>query len=550
MHDDRAGGDFAVSDDLGLKERLDFMQLDAAARGRIQAMKPMIMDAMPAALDTFYDRVRATPATRAFFSDDKHIGKAHTKQLNHWGVIADGEYDGTYAKAVNTIGEVHARIGLEPRWYIGGYAVVLEQMVGKVLDQRWPRHALAHKGATAGSTAAELSVLVKASLLDMDLAISVYLDSLEARRVAAETARQTAEAEQARMRETAEAERHQAESEQTVVFEALASGLKRVAGGDLTVRIDVAVEPRFQSIKDDFNAAIAALGETMNSVRGSAGGVLNGSEEIASASDDLARRSEQQAASLEQTSAALEQITETVRRTADGSQKAAQAVASAREDAARSGEVVQRAIGAMGAIETSSSEISQIIGVIEEIAFQTNLLALNAGVEAARAGDAGRGFAVVASEVRALAQRSADAAKEIKGLITTSGKQVGQGVALVGETGESLTRIVEQVAVVDRLVKEISTSAQEQASSLGEVNIAVGQMDQMLQQNAAMVEQTTAASHSLKGEAGRMNALVQRFTLGAASRETGGRAVAAPPPSRSLSVVGNAALKADEWEAF
>lgn len=503
-----------MSSDKGLQERLDFMQLDAAARARIHSMQPMIMAAMPDALESFYARVRATPQTRAFFSDEKHIEAAHDKQLAHWGVISSGDYDERYATAVNTIGEVHARIGLEPRWYIGGYAVVLEQMVGKVLEARWPRHALTRKGVSADSTAAELGVLVKASLLDMDLAISVYLEALDARR------------------EAAEAARHEAEAEQTVVFEAIKAGLKRIADGDLTARIDIGVEPRFQSIKDDFNAAVAALGQTMQSVRGSADGVLNGSGEIASASDDLARRSEQQAASLEQTSAALEEITETVRRTASGAQQAAEAVTAACEDAARSGEVVQRAIAAMGMIEASSSEINQIIGVIEEIGFQTNLLALNAGVEAARAGDAGRGFAVVASEVRALAQRSADAAKQIKGLITTSSQQVKHGVTLVGETGESLSRIVEQVSAIDGLVATISASAQEQSASLVEVNLAVGHMDQMLQQNAAMVEETTAASHSLKGEAANMNDLVSRFTIDAADA----------PPSR-LSPRADAAMR-------
>ncbi|MBX9615527.1 MAG: globin-coupled sensor protein [Caulobacteraceae bacterium] len=540
-----------MSDVKGLQQRLDFMQLDAATRARVQGMKPMIMEAMPKALDTFYDRIRATPATRTFFSDDTHIGSAHTRQMAHWGVIADGDYDDRYAGAVKKVGEVHARIGLEPRWYIGGYAIILDQMVGKVLEQRWPRHALSHKGATAASTAAELGALVKASLLDMDLAISVYLDALNARR------------------EVAEAARHKAENEQTVVFEALESGLKRLAQGDLTVRVDMDVEPRFQSIKDDFNAAVEALAETMQSVRGSASGVLSGSEEITQATDDLSRRTEQQAASLEETAAALEQITATVKRTAEGSHHAAEAVASARGDANQSGEVVQRAIAAMGEIEKSSSEITHIIGVIDEIAFQTNLLALNAGVEAARAGDAGRGFAVVASEVRALAQRSAEAAKEIKGLISTSGKQVSEGVALVGETGESLIRIVEQVATIDGLVSEISASAQEQASALSEVNTAVNHMDQMVQQNAAMVEETTAAARTLHGEAGDLDRLVSHFSVGGAPPTRRNNPVHAaqarieaevrPSASRAAAVetyrpgpqsVGNTALKAEEWEAF
>ncbi|PZQ42297.1 MAG: chemotaxis protein, partial [Phenylobacterium zucineum] len=264
------------------------------------------------------------------------------------------------------------------------------------------------------------------------------------------------------------------------------------------------------------------------------------------------------------------QITATVRKTASGAKEASQVVANARSDAERSGRIVGQAVAAMTEIETSSNQVSQIIGVIDEIAFQTNLLALNAGVEAARAGEAGRGFAVVAQEVRALAQRSADAAKEIKTLISTSTQQVETGVDLVGQTGEALSRIVEQVASIDALMKEISASTTEQATGLNEVNGAVNQMDQVVQQNAAMVEEATAASHSLKNEAKALMELVGRFRVAesvapATSRpaqttyrppaQAQARPAARPAPARPAVTArpgrGSAAVAVSEdWEEF
>jgi len=318
--------------------------------------------------------------------------------------------------------------------------------------------------------------------------------------------------------------------EQKRVVDSLASRLQRLADGDLTAAMTDQVAPEYEKVKEDFNSAVRRLDATMNTIIQTAHGIQSSSEEMAQASDDLSRRTEQQAASLEQTAAALDEITATVKRTASGAQQASGAVASARQDAVVSGEVVDQAVAAMAAIEQSSNKIAQIIGVIDEIAFQTNLLALNAGVEAARAGESGRGFAVVAQEVRALAQRSADAAKEIKGLINASSSQVSSGVDLVGRAGEALKRIVDQVASIDGLVNEISASAQEQATGLNEVNAAVNQMDQVVQQNAAMVEQSTAASHSLKAEAGDLRNLMTTFQLTNSSGYACVEAIPGPGP--------------------
>ena len=317
-------------------------------------------------------------------------------------------------------------------------------------------------------------------------------------------------------RQAAEAERARSAEEQEAVVAALAGSLSRVAEGDLTARITTPFLGRYARIKEDFNAAVDALATAMGGITSGAGALRAGADEIAAASDDLSRRTEQQAASLEQTAAALDQITATVRSSAEGARQAAEAASRARSEATRSGDVMADAVAAMGEIERSSGQIAQITGVIDEIAFQTNLLALNAGVEAARAGEAGRGFAVVAQEVRALAQRSAEAAKEIKVLIASSANQVERGVRLVGDTGEALKDIVGKIAEIDVLISQIATSSQEQATGLNEVNAAVVQMDQVTQQNAAMVEEATAVASTLKLETARLVALVTRFSLDAA----------------------------------
>ena len=294
----------------------------------------------------------------------------------------------------------------------------------------------------------------------------------------------------------------------------LGEGLARLAANDVERGIDRPFAPAFDKLRQDFNAAIESLRSTLVAVTESVGIVANGATEIDTASDDLSRRTEQQAASLEETAAALDQVTATVRKTAEGAREARSVVTEARGDAEKSGQIVQRAVEAMGRIEKSSQQISQIIGVIDEIAFQTNLLALNAGVEAARAGDAGRGFAVVASEVRALAQRSADAAKEIKGLISASAKEVETGVKLVGETGDSLSRIVDKVAQINSVVANIAAGTEEQSTALQQVNSAINQMDQATQQNAAMAEQASAASRSMTSEIRNLSDAVGSFKVG------------------------------------
>ncbi|WP_288411634.1 methyl-accepting chemotaxis protein [uncultured Sphingomonas sp.] len=358
---------------------------------------------------------------------------------------------------------------------------------------------------------------------------------------------------------SAEQEKAVAASQAT---EALGVGLASLADGDLTVELNGSFPVTYAKLQSDFNEAAASLRKALSGVSQSVYGINNGASDIRQASDDLSQRTEQQAASLEETAAAMDEITSTVRSTAERANQADVAVRVARDEAEQSGAVVRRAVDAMGGIERTSNEISEIISVIDGIAFQTNLLALNAGVEAARAGDAGKGFAVVASEVRALAQRSAEAAKDVKTRITASSSQVAVGVELVGETGKALDRIIGKIGEINRLVSEIAASAEQQATGLLQINTAVSEMDGVTQQNAAMVEQATAAASSLASEVEEMTRQIARFRtgnglsapvsadLGKPAHAAGGerRAARAAP----LRVVGNAAVAVveDDWSEF
>lgn len=528
-----------------LPQRLSFIGLDTAALGHIRNAQADIVKAMPHALDTFYGKLKATPETARFFNSQSHVDSAKARQVGHWERIAKGSFDQGYVSAVTTVGQVHARIGLEPRWYIGGYALILEQVITRVLEDRWPQGRFGKKVPGSTERAAEISAIVKAALLDMDFAISVYLE-------ASVTARLKIENEAKAVEQAKTIER-----EKAVAY--VTSAMAAVADGDLTHRMPDDMPSEYAMICDHFNGAMSRLQEMISTIKSTSGLIATSSREINSGATDLSQRTEQQAAALEETAATTEQLAASVKTSTQMSRQSVGLANNAAKVAQTGGQIVSEAITAMERIEDASKKISEITTVIDGIAFQTNLLALNAAVEAARAGDAGRGFAVVAAEVRALAQRSAGAAKDITGLIASADEYVTEGVKLVRLAGNSLREIVEASDKVSTTVSDISSASGEQANGIDEMAQTVSNMDEITQQNAALAEQSAASAASLTEQINRLDSLISHFKTDDLHRQvarlnatvTAGRPLASGSGSRSTAAApARKAASGGGWQEF
>ena len=473
---------------------LDFFQLDETQCRAIRSIRDIIDQALPSALDKFYDKVKITEQLKHFFSSNEHMQHARTAQIAHWKNISNADFGEDYNKKVRAIGTVHARIGLEPRWYLGGYAIVLDSLIRSALKKANTRRGLFGKGIDDTFTTG-LAGLCKAVLFDIDLAISVYLEELE------------------KEREKARAEAQARQDSQEALIENLKAGLLALSRGDLDFRFESRFDPEFEELRENFNAAASALSGALGQVSTAVTHLETGVDEIAIAAEDLAHRTERQAANLSHAAASVRTVSTGVEQTAQITLAASQAATSACEAGHKSNTVTQETIAAMRDIAASSEKMSSIVDLIDQISFQTNILSLNAGVEAARAGEAGRGFAVVATEVRVLAERSAQSAKEIRKLISSAGQQVDHGVRLVGDASTTLADMSRQIEDIADFVSRISALAHEQVSTLNEINKSVAEIDQSTQQNAAMVEQSSAATHTLRNETQSLTRTLSHFRL-------------------------------------
>ncbi len=450
------------------------------------------------ALDRLYARIAGDRTASGLFRTQQMRDHARQAQLTHWRQLFTGRFDASQVARSQHIGEIHARIGLTPHYYIGGYALVLEELIHKALGRGLHTRL---SGRRLGNL---VGTLAKTALLDMDAALHAYF--------------------------RAEEERRQA------VIDAVGKALSDMADGDLRARLQDLPE-LYRQVERDFHRMRHEMSDVLVEMANAAENIEAGAGEISAAASDLASRTERTAGGITRTAEVMRDVTGAVRDTAGHVREVSESISQVSSQAEQGGAIVGSAIAAMDKIKTSSEEIAQITEVIESIAFQTNLLALNAGVEAARAGEAGKGFAVVASEVGALAHRTTESAKSIKALIGKSSADVHEGVDLVGRTRTALEEIIARIGEAREQVGEITTQAEAQAESLQHVRDEIEKMDATTQQNAAMVEQSNAASRALSDESRRLSAIVGRFRLdrpgGARTARPGSAAEAAPQARRA-----------------
>lgn len=486
-----------ISGTLAQFDLIDAGHKDLVVAGRL------ITPHLDTVLERFYDRATNDPVINGFFPNHETVDHARSGQKRHWEMLLSGEFSDAYLDSCARIGSVHFRIQLPFELYLSGYSRAtshIQQILIERASAMVSRRSKRKMGHLFGA-------LARAFALDMKLVIDGYF--------------------------------HAQQEEQNKAFSYLTEGIGRMAERDFSLPIpDPATSDfpaRFDPLRQSFNKSLASVREVVETIKSSVDKINGSTNEIASAAQDLATRTENQAATLEETSAAMEEITISQKSSVEATQQTEGMALDTRKSAEASGVIVRNAVEKMNEIASSSSQMFKIIGVIEDIAFQTNLLALNAGVEAARAGEAGRGFAVVAQEVRGLAQRASNSAKEIKDLISSSSQQVRDGVDLVTETGTALSDIVKSVETVAELVAGVTATSREQSTGFTEINLGVSQLDSVTQQNAAMVEEASAAILSVQNDIQHLASLVNTFQVTAGNARA--NAAEWPPAGAASNVV-------------
>lgn len=491
-----------------IASRLEFMEFDADQRAALQDTQPAIRATIGKALDRFYARAQRTGETANFFSNAAHMAKAKAAQEKHWGHLATAQFDSSYYESIRRIGATHARIGLEPRWYVGSYALVIEDLIAGVARRApWWRRLLAVWRPAAAQAATK--ALVKAALLDMELSLSVYFE--------------------------------EAQSSREMAVAQLEEALAVLAAGDLTRQLR-GMPQSFAALETSYNDALGKIREMIVAVTDGAGRIDAGVHEIAQASEDLARRTEGNAASLEQTSAAMTQMDDRLKHGAQASRATVERADQAIATVSSGRSIADDAMQAMTRVAHSAKGIDSVIEGLDKIAFQTRVLAMNAAVEAGRAGEAGRGFAVVADLVSALAMRAEEEAGRARDQLTSTQGDIGAAVEMVQRVDGALANISEDVGQVHVLLAAIASDNNAQAVAIGEISAAVGTMDRSTQQNAAMVEQTSAAARNLSQEVGQLSELARAFRTG--GNEAGVPRAAAAHRAARLAPVSPAMLAA------
>jgi methyl-accepting chemotaxis protein len=496
-----------MSNQTRLADRLAFIELDGSAAQRLQGMKDVLTAALPGALDRFYSKIEQEPATRAVLANPGVLYRTKGRQRAHWDRVAAGRFDHRYLAAVTRVAEAHARIGLEPHWHIGGYAILMEQLVTSILAERWPKPRFGRRpSGDAAEVAADIVAVIKAVFLDIDLAVAVYLAAIAAAAPAPAAA-------------------------PTATVEALGPALTALSLGDLTHRIEAALPAGQDTLREDYNLGLDRLQDTVASLAQTTDRVTSGADQLARAAAEASRQAVKQEAGLRQTTAGLKAVTLGADRMARAASAVQRGVAGAEAQVEAAKAALQGAAEVIEALERSSGQLAGMTAGIEEMATHAQLIAMTAGVEAARAGDAGRGFAVIAAEMRALAQRSATTTREIKAMAGRAEAEAEGGARHLGDGHAALQRIAAEMAEAKTVVADIAGTAQEQEAGLRQIGKLAATLDYQARDSAGLCQHAASMGADLAEDAAAQLRLVRRFRI------TRQHTVAAPPRRRPLALV-------------